>query len=198
MSVAAAANAIVSWTEYKAALGVDDDSEQDKYQVLINQASSRIELFCGRKLVATDYTTTAALILDGEGTATMVVPHRPVNSITKLYVDSSRVFGADTEIAASRYRLKSAEGIIVLFDSYFPELTACVKLECNAGYATTSPEWQVLQAACLELVRWMSARMAGAVGKRSETNADGMSVGYEIDMPMNVRSMLEPFVETRV
>lgn len=198
MSVAAADNALVSWEEYKAAFSIDEDTEQDKYQVLINQASSRIELFCRRELVAQDYTGTAALILDGYGSSTIVVPHRPVNSITKLYVDSSRAFGTSAEIASTEYRLRSEEGIIDLYSAYVPDMPACVKLECNAGYSSSAPEWQVLQSACMELVRWMVSRMAGFIGKRSETNADGMNIGYEIDMPINVRSMLEPFREARL
>jgi hypothetical protein len=43
----------------------------------------------------------------------------------------------------------------------------------------------------------MQSRYAGFIGKRSETNADGMNIGYEIDIPANVRAMIEPFREVR-
>ena len=195
MSVAAATNAIITWAEYKAMFGETSDDEQDKYQILINQASSRIEQFCNRSLKATDYTSTAALILDGSGTAGLVVPHFPVNSITKLYVDSSRAFAASSEIASTDYVLYTKSGLITLLTSRFPALPACVKLECNAGYAATDPDWQIIQSACYELVKWMAGRFGqmGFIGMRSQTNADGMNTSWETDMPMNVKTMLEPF-----
>lgn len=195
MSVAAASNAIITWAEYKVMFGEVDDEEQDKYQTLINQASSRIEAFCNRSLKATDYTTTAALILDGSGTDTLIVPHFPVNSITKLYVDTSRAFAATSEIASTEYVLYSRQGLITLYDSRFPAKPACVKLECNAGYAATDADWQIIQSACYELVKWMAGRFGaiGFIGMRSQTNADGMNTSWETEMPMNIKAMLEPF-----
>lgn len=175
--------------------GTVDSSEQDKYQTLINQASSRIEAFCNRSLKAKDYTTTAALILDGSGTDTLIVPHFPVNSITKLYIDTSRAFDSSSEIASTEYVLYSKQGLITLYDSSFPAKPACVKLECNAGYPATDPDWQIIQSACLELVRWMSGRYGavGGVGLRTQSNAEGGSTTWETELPMNIKTMLEPF-----
>jgi len=199
MSVAVADNALITTTEFAAVFGSISD-ESDKYQTLINQASSRIELFTHRSLKSTAYATATALILDGTGTDTIIIPHHPVTAISKLYIDSSRAFGADTEILASRYRLRSLEGIIVLYDTYFPELVGCVKLECTAGYVSTSPEWQVLQSACMELVRWMSGRYGatGGIGMRAQSNAEGGSTTWETDIPANIRSMLQEFVEVEL
>lgn len=194
MPVTPSTRALITWAEYKALLGISEDSEMDRYQTIINQASSRIEGYCRRALKATDYTTTAALVLDGSGTRELIVPHYPVNSITHLYIDSARAFGAETEVLAAEYSLRAAAGLILLYSRTFPRALDAVKLECNAGYATTSPEWQDIQAACFELVRWMDSRYRGFIGKRSETNADGMNIGFEIDLPVNVRSILEPFV----
>lgn len=201
MAVAAISGAIVTWSEYKTIFGINDNADQDKYQTLINQASARMELYCKRNLKARDYLTTNALYLDGSGMSNLVVPHWPINSITSLKVDTLRAFGTDTLVAVTDYSYR--DGIIRLYSGTFPGDESgldAVKLEGNFGYATTTSEWQVLQTACLELARWMSSRFTGGgfIGKRNETNADGMSVGFEIDMPMNVRSMLEPFVERRI
>lgn len=196
MPVVPAANAFITWAEYKAALGVTDDTEQDRFQTLINQASARIELYTRRILKAQAFSSTTALILDGSGRDTLILPHHPVNSISKLYVDTSRVFASDSEVAAAAFSLRKAEGMIILYDGgIFPRGIDVVKAECNAGYASTTSEWATLQTACLELVRWMSSRFSGFIGKRSETNADGMNIGYEIELPLNVRSMIDPFVE---
>lgn len=195
MSVAAASNAIITWAEYKTMFGISDDDEQDKYQTLINQASSRIEQFCNRNLKAADYSTTAALILDGSGTDTLIVPHFPVNSISKLYIDTGRTFAATSEVSSDEYVLYAKSGLITLYSDIFPAYPACVKLECNAGYAATDADWQIIQSACYELVRWMAGRFGaiGFIGMRSQTNADGMNTSWETDMPMNIKQMLEPF-----
>lgn len=198
MSVAAAANAIVTWAEYKALFGIFSDSEQDLYQTLINQASSRIDLYTGRTLKTTAYSGATALILDGHGRAAIVCPHRPIVSVAHLYSDSARAFAAASEVASTDYRIDAKAGIISLYSGEFPDELGAVKLECTAGYASTSPEWQVLQSACMELVTWMKSRVSGFIGKRSETNADGMNIGYEIDIPANVRAMLDQFREVAV
>jgi len=195
MPVAVAANAIISWSEYKTMFDITDDVEQDKYQTLINQGSSRIEQYCRRSLKATSYAASTALILDGTGRETLISPHYPVNSITSLYIDTSRIFDAATLVDATGYSFHPKSGIIKLFSRYFPGSPATVKLECNAGYAASSPEWQIIQGACFELVKWMAGRIGGTgfIGMRSQTNADGMNVSWELDMPMNIKEMLRDF-----
>ena len=161
MATPVAANALVTWAEYKTMFEISDDVEQDRYQTFINQGSSRIEQYCRRSLKATAYTAATALILDGSGSESLVSPHYPVNSITGLYIDTYRVFGSDTLVDASEYSFYPRSGIIRLFSRCFPDMPAIVKLECNAGYATTSPEWQIIQGACFELVKWMAGRQIG-------------------------------------
>jgi hypothetical protein len=196
MAVTAAANALVALDEYKLLCG--DVPSEPQYTLLINIASSRIERYTHRRLVAQDYEDTTALILDGSGRDVLLVPHYPLNSIEHLYVDTDRVFGVDTEIEAGDYLIKSESGLIVLYDDVFPADVASVKLECNAGYEDTSEAWPILQAACVETVRWMASRFSGFIGKRTETNGDGMSVGYEIELPLNVKGMIDDFVDRRI
>lgn len=198
MPVVAAANAIISWSEYKTMFGITDDDEQDRYQTFINQASSRIEQFCKRSLKATAYTTGTALILDGTGRESLISPHYPVNSITGLYIDTCRAFGSASLVDVSEYSFHPKSGVIRLFSRCFPNMPATVKLECNAGYSSTSPEWQIIQGACFELVKWMAGRLGstGFIGMRSQTNADGMNVSWELDMPMNIKEMLRDFKDS--
>jgi hypothetical protein len=192
MPLAPAANALVTVAEYVAAIGAIDDADTDKYQLLINQASARCELYKRRALKARDYSGASALILHGSGRPALVVPVFPINYVAHLYLDGSRAFGVDTEIAATAYYIHSSAGLLELLDgATFTEGRGNVKAELNAGYASTTPEWATLQNACIELVRWMASRYAGFIGKRTETNADGMSIGYEIELPMNVRSLLD-------
>ena len=196
MSVAAASNAIITQAEYAAVFDAIT-GEEDKYQTLINQASSRIEMHTKRSLKSTAYAGATALILSGSGRDTIVVPHRPITAVSHLYIDAAREFGADTEVDSTDYIIDTEAGTIRLFSGVFPDSPGTVKLECTAGYAPTDPRWQVLQAACLEIVRWMSGRIGatGGIGMRSQSNAQGGSTTWETDMPLNVRSMLDEFVE---
>jgi hypothetical protein len=198
MSVAAATNAIVTSAEFAAVFGSISVDEVDKYQLLINQSSSRIELYTRRSLKTTAYSGATALILDGCGRDRIVVPHYPITAVAHLYVDSAREFGANTEI--TDYQIDAESGIIRLYSGVFPDARGVVKLECTAGILATDPRWQVLQGACMELVRWVSGRYgtSGGVGIRSQSNASGGSTTWETDMPINVRSMLEDFVDRRL
>ena len=200
MSVAAATNAIVTSAEFAAIFGTIPTDEADKYQLLINQASSRIELFTKRSLKTTVYSGATALILDGHGRDRIVVPHHPITAVAHLYIDAARVFGADTEVDTADYQIDAEAGIIRLYSGTFPDALGCVKLECTAGILATDPRWQVLQGACMELVRWVSGRYgtSGGVGIRSQSNAEGGSTTWETDMPINVRSMLDDFVDRRL
>lgn len=198
MSVAAADNAIITTDEYAAIFGTINGI--DKYQALINQASSRISLYTHRTLKSNTYSGATALILDGHGRASIVAPHYPISTIDHLYVDSDRLFESDSEIDEDDYRFDPETGIITLYDDLFPDVLGCIKLECTAGYLTTDPRWQVLQSACLETVRWLDGRYgaAGGVGLRSQSNADGGSTTWETDLPINIKSLLEDFVEVRL
>ena len=191
--MALAANALATVQNAQELLGYTAE-DQARVESLINMASARIESYCRRKLAARAWTLT----LDGSGTSVLVLPHRPLNSVTHLYQDAARVFGAETEIAAASFGLLKDAGMIRLYDGTFHAGADTVKAECSAGYAEGEPEREILATACLELVKWMDSRFHGFIGKRAETGADGMNIGFEIELPLNVRSLLEPFVEVSV
>lgn len=190
--MAVSANGLASFTQAKAMFGYTDD-EQTKVESLINIASAKIELYTRRALAARDST----IYLDGTGTDRLYVPEWPINTITKLYIDTLRVFGADTEIAATEYYNNAEAGIIQLYDDVFALAgnVRVVKLTANLGYATTHLHYPVLNAACLEYVDWLKSRYAtaGQIGKKGEYSADRVSVSYETDMPLHVRTAIEPF-----
>lgn len=188
-----AVNALATFAEAKAMFGYQDD-EQTKVEDLINIASAGMDAFCRRALKARDCT----LLLDGTGTSVLIVPEYPLNSISKLKVDESRAFGVDSEIASTLYSIKSEEGLVRLFSGCFSYsgAPAVVKLEGNAGYATTHLSYPVLRGACLEYTDWLKSRFstAGSIGKKGEYSADRVSVSFETEMPMHIRAALGAFV----
>lgn len=195
MAVTAIDSALVSWAEYKAIFGLSDDSEQDKYQTLINQASAVMESYCRRLLKSRTFNDQ---LMDGSGRSAIVFPHRPLQSISAINIDTSRAFAMGTALALDDYDFDKQAGILWLRSGVCPPGRRIVKTTFEAGYKSTDPEYPTLQTACLELVKWMASRYSGFIGKRTETSADGMNVSFEIEMPLNVRSMLQPFMEASI
>ena len=189
----AAEHDLATFAEAKAAFGYQDD-ESTKVGDLITIASSRIEAYCKRKLAARDY----VWILDGSGRPELLCPEYPVNSVARLTVDTGRAFSAESDVLPASYAIRADAGIIVLFQGRFSNygVPAVIRLEANAGYDSDHAERSVLRAACLEYVDWFKTRWssAGAVGKKGEYSADGVSVSYETEMPMHIRAMLAEFV----
>jgi hypothetical protein len=195
--VAVNANGLATFADAKA-LFTYDDTEQTAVEKLINFASSKIEVYTRRQLAARNTT----FYLDGTGTDTLLVPEYPVNSVASLYVDTERAYGATTLIAATDYYIDAERGTIQLYDDVFSSAgdVRVVKLTANVGLATTHLLFPVLNSACLEYVDWLKSRYAssGQIGKKGEYSADGLSVSWETDMPMHVRSALEGFVRRSV
>ena len=179
--------ALTSWTTAAAMFGYLAD-EQAKVEKIIDIATARMEQYTGRKLLARDYVN---LLIDGSDWVRLNMPEYPVNSIASIYVDSSRVFGVETLLPSTDYGIHTESGIIELYSGWFPSGAKTIKASFNAGYDQEHAYYALIESACLEFVHWMKTRWAGYIGKRSETNADGMNVGYEIDIPVNVRSMLD-------
>jgi len=180
-------HALTSWATAAAIFGYLDD-EQAAVERLIDQATARMELYTKRKLKARDY---AAVHIDGTGRDYLLLPEYPVNSIVSVNIDSTRAFDSETALESTDYSVDSDSGILRLFSGTFPAAFDAVLVSYNAGYSATCQLYPMLEGACLETVQWLKTRYAGGIGKRTETNADGMSVGYEIDLPVNVRSMLD-------
>lgn len=200
MPVTPADNAIITIDDYAAVFGAVDSSLENKIQTLINRASSRIELYVGRTLKSAEYAGATALILDGTGRQIIVSPHYPLTVVSHLYLDSSRVFGPDTEVDPVDFTIDGPTGLIKLHGNRCSSLgVGTIKLECTAGYLVTSREWQVLQEACSELVKWMDGRggPTGGIGMKSSITTDGTSQSWETSMPLDIQDMLEDFRDKR-
>jgi len=170
-------NALVTWDFIKSLKNTFDDAEDLVIgEFLINSISQRVEHLTKRFLPAADYTLTLA----GTGRKEIILPNYPVNSITNLYIDSSRAFGAETEIAAADYELEAKTGIIYLYNQTAPKERGVVKVVFNAGYATIPED---LQQAVFETFMWNIGRIRGqGIGIESQS-AGGVSVKQALTIP---------------
>jgi hypothetical protein len=152
-----------------------------------------MDIYTGRALAAREHTK----YFDGTGTDALVVSEWPINTITKLYIDSSRAFGSSSEVASTEYSILSEEGIIVLYSKTFSHsgLRQVIKLTANLGYGTTHLKFPALNGACLEFVDWLKSRKApGTIGKKGEYSIDRVSISYETEMPLSVKTALDDFI----
>jgi len=179
--------ALVTWAALAAEFGYLAD-EQAKVERLIDAATARMEMEAKHKILARDY---AGVILDGSGRDILLLPQFPLNSVLSVHIDTSRVFGDSTLTPATDYMIDRDAGLIRLFSGTFPRGYGVVKISYNAGYSEEHEFYAAIVGACKELVHTMKTRWAGGIGKRTETNADGMSVGYELDLPMSVHAVIE-------
>jgi hypothetical protein len=179
--------ALTSWVNAKAMFGYLDD-ESAKVEKLIDIATARMEQYSRLKIKARDY---VGIMVDGSDCADLLLPYYPINSIASIIPDSARGFDVALALATDEYVHYPDLGIVTLYSGSFPSGAATVKVTYNGGYDEDHYLSPLIEGACLEFVHWLKTRFAGGIGKRTETNADGMSVGYEIDMPLNVRQVLD-------
>ena len=190
-SVLDTANSLVTWALVKEMLD-RTDAEQTKIERIINAVSRTANRISGRYLKTRAYTK----ILDGTGTATVNLGEYPVNSITKLYQDGMRVFGASTEIAATDYARYDEIGSVQLYSGTFPSGIKTVKAIFDAGLGYGGAQIpEDLQFAALEAVEWNAKRFLGAlgIGEKSKNMGEGVTAQFEITIPLNAQRVFEAY-----
>lgn len=169
-----------------------DESNVDRVDMLIAWIQDRAELLIGRKLEYAEFTW----YLDGTGSNRIVLPVAPVTAITALYIDSGRSF---TEAEDSdEYYVNTANGIVTLFNTTTPRMPIVIKVEATAGYTEdTLPA--SLKMAFMEAIKWNLSRWNdGYFGRTNQNTPDGVSVGYEMVLPMGVQRVFEAYREVRI
>ena len=134
-------NALVSLEDAKDFLKISVESEDSIIESMINRASSWANSYTQRLLLSrvnTDY-------YDGDGTGTLILNQYPVTTLTSLYDDVDRAFGAGTAInVGSDVVLDGDNGLIRLFNQAVAfnkgilnvkaVYTAGVLLVCGSGF----------------------------------------------------------------
>ncbi len=190
------AYALTTWARCQF-FGDYKNSDQTLCEYLINSASEQAENIAGRFLKARTITTGTAAEpdYDGNGLASMLCRHFPINSVTHLYIDDERAFGATTEILAADFGIRGKKGEIVLYETVFSEGVHNVRLQYNVGYVTI-PE--VLQDAVIEVVTWNLKRFRSSqIGTRG-SSSEGINTSFEIDIPMHAQRVFEYYRDRRV
>ena len=130
---------IITLAEAKTYLGVSASDSDAVITSLLTAAQEAMEAHCCRNLEETSVTED----LDGEGSQRLRT-REPFQALTALYLDSTRAFGAGTQIGNSNFHLaRGRDGtakVIEYLDSYFDDGQKNVRVVYQAGYtAATMP-----------------------------------------------------------
>lgn len=159
---------------------------------LIPVVDAFLAAYCNRPLESatiTEYHSTRP------GQTTLRLKQYPVISITSLYDDPDRTYGADTLLATSDYVLTDpAAGIVQLDGTLFGGGLNNVKITYQGGYAAGSPERLLLEQAAIELI-WLARKKGdqALLGLQSRSIADGRVDTFQMDWPAGVKEILDRF-----
>lgn len=190
------ANALVTVDEAKTYLKISAVTEDSVIENLVNRASTWANDYTGRLLksrVNTEY-------YDGDGTGTLQLKQYPVTTLTSLYDDPARAFGAGTAINVTNDVILNGDtGTITLFNAAvaFNVGTMNVKAVYTAGYVTV-PE--SLKEAVLLYIGSAYRReyVDQRFGITSETVGDRTTTYATADVPPKARILLDKYVSNRV
>jgi len=185
-------NALVSLADAKAFLKISGASEDTVVENMINRASIFANDYTQRLLLSrvnTDY-------YDGDGTGTIILNQYPVTTLSNLYDDVDRAFGAGTAINVSMdVVVDNNTGVLRLFNQAvaFNNGISNVKVIYTAGYILANVPASIQEAVLLYVgYSYRSQYLSNRYGVTSEHVGD-RSTTYSNDEIMNqIKNLLNP------
>lgn len=192
-------DALTSLAQVKQYLGLSAATHDALLEGLIEAVSAQFNAFCGRKLMARDYSHLSQdaaydpdnALLSGSGYPELLLPQYPVISLSSLVVEG-RGIGASTGGGVG-WLLDSGAGVLSLIGTIFPRGGHNVGLAYRAGFTAAPPD--LAQAAVEQsAVRFQeSAAGQGRLGVSARTLADGSVSYHSGEVLPQVRAVLERY-----
>jgi len=169
-------------------------TEDTLWEDLVDSATKIIESICNRqfKYLSGGAQATITEYFSGEGKNKLFLKYYPVTSITKIYDDPDREYGADTEIDSDEYALWADEGIVE-FDGAgtIGSGVKNIKVTYKGGYTTTPFD---LELVCWELVAILY-KMRDRIGVASKSFSDGSASYFENLLTPQSREVLKKYTK---
>jgi hypothetical protein len=180
------AYSLVTWANAKYLLNLSED-DRTKAEFILNATTARAEHIAKRLLAARSVTKD----LDGTGASRLLLPVWPINSVSRVNIDSAGTFDSADDIDSDDYRVYADEGFIGLVYRTFPVGVQNVRVVWNGGF---SPIPSDLQMAAIECLKWNLLRLAGeSIGIRTVISSDGVNTGMEISIPLSAQRVFESY-----
>jgi len=191
---------LVSLSELKELFSIDDRDEAI-LALVVASSSARIERYLMRRILEHDFSGE----FDSIGQRDLVLSEYPVRNVTSVRCDPERVFGDETKLADNAWYCATVPydvfedlPAVLIFDSFLslPIGRRIIRIDYTAGYPLEQmPE--DLKLATEELVAWelrrVKSKQIGVNGLVPTSGRMERSV-LEMQMPANVREMLEPYI----
>jgi len=177
-----------------------DDRDEASLAIMVASSSARIERYLMRRILEQHF----AGYFDSVGQRDLVLSEYPVRNLASVRCDPERVFGDETKLADNAWYcatvpydvFEDLPGVLI-FDPFLslPTGHRIIRVEYTAGY----PFEQIpedLKLATVELVAWelrrVKSKQIGVSGLVPTSGRMERTV-LEMQMPANVREMLEPY-----
>ena len=155
--------ALTTKEKVKEYLGITVTDYDDLLDSLISRMSTFIEQYCNRSFDEAEHTEQYDGTLRNSGLIRL--NQIPVSAIASIHDDTTRAFGTETLIEASKYVFYGDSGVVQLDHGYeFKIGYQNIKVVYTAGYATIPGD---LEQATIELVAY-KFQVRGKEGIRSE------------------------------
>jgi len=173
---------LVPLKRVKDMVGLTSDQTTDDalLENLIMQETKNIQTVCRRDFFYNTYTE----YRDGDGSDVIFVDNFPIETVTGIYDDTTRAFGAGTLIAAADYYVDTINGMIRLLNTVTTPASANVKIVYTGGYKVIPKD---LELACAQMV------VADYIELKGGVNAmEGETLTYK---PGNLRKQADKIVD---
>ena len=169
--------ALTTLVDVKLFLGITDTSQDAFLNAMITRMSGFIERQCNRVFGIADYTE--YYDADEANGGVLNLKQGPLVSISHLYNDVTRAFGADTEIDAADFVFYSPEAMVQLLeDQCFDVGFQAIKILYRAGYTTIPDD---LAQGCIDLIAFKFYQRAAGGGTISSKTLADASFTYVVD-----------------
>lgn len=186
--------ALTSLTDAKAFLKITGSTEDTIVGDLVNAASAYANSFTGRYLLKR---TGLVEYYDGDGSSMLMLRNYPVVTLSNVYDDIDRAFGATTEIPAGDLLTDKASGILRTWNNtaVFTAGVANIKVAYEAGYALASVPYDLKLAIHLIMAAWYkNAYQFQRLGIESETKADHTVSARNEAVPAAAAEILKRYI----
>jgi len=191
-------NSLVSLDDFKALMGIDDREDRTARFCLLT-ASLSIEQYCKRKFLHKQYFE----VFKWSGHLLLILNEYPVSEILSVYTfNEKQLFeNCGMILEPEFYRPMVGNGYneeipfeLLLSPSLKPYQFKAIKVIYSGGYDHSSIPSD-LSAACLELASWNMNRYRGRrIGMSGNIRGAGVQgEHFEMSMPENVKSLIEPY-----
>lgn len=185
--------ALVTAAEAKSHLKIDVATTEYDTDIenLVNSVSALCNSYTKRNLLSGARTE----LKESDDPYTLFLKDYPVSTLTHLYIDTERVYGADTEVVEGEYILYADSGKIVLANDSFSNAPQAIKIEYTAGYALANVPYD-LKRACLDQIKFLFNRWKNNREAVTSVGLEGQSIALvEVkDLLPSVKQVLDMYV----